>query len=544
MVHFKVSAVLPLPAHIFFVERDSAAFRSLVAKVMKLGGLEILDGWMDGDVEVYQFVTRPDIDKFVPKRLQHYLPNGNLFYIDIIEYDPRLLQGSPFQLRVTSIPPIFPNKAHIACTLTIEEETHETCRQTLEGDVDIRIFGLGALAERIIADNLKKVYSGIPPIVARWAEFRQEVLKHPRGKEVLVSGRPDNHDIPWISQQIQDLLQEPLQPAYELGQAPGMTQQLHLGRTAKDAMQLVEANRSGKDRGFEQEGGKARNGPIDLPGRSDTAQADTRPSEAAAAAAAAAPEPSPRSAAAASSPQRSEASLTLASELSGRHGGGQPLTSDSDEEFEDALEDSPWLHDDVPRAESTATSDQIAEDHKAATLWYRSFKKAKEPQPESIAIDADTTPRARPPLNAKPLASKRFSTEFKEDYDMWSGFWDRQKVPEHDHVPELRARLVHLLGLGAAWGLIKPGSHKHSRTSSTGNAPSNTSAKEDSTPSSQTLGAPTEQSPQAQQECVDSAVRASSTGRGDERQPSRPRKKGVSSAFRSCFQPSKTRAVS
>lgn len=35
-------------------------------------------------------------------------------------------------------------------------------------------------------------------------------------------------------------MQEPLQPAYELGQAPGMTQQLHLGRTAKDAMQLVE----------------------------------------------------------------------------------------------------------------------------------------------------------------------------------------------------------------------------------------------------------------------------------------------------------------
>ena len=32
-MHFKVSAVLPLPAEIFFVERDSAAFRSLVAKV-------------------------------------------------------------------------------------------------------------------------------------------------------------------------------------------------------------------------------------------------------------------------------------------------------------------------------------------------------------------------------------------------------------------------------------------------------------------------------------------------------------------------------
>ena len=33
MVRFSVSAELGMPAHLFFVERDSAAFRSLVAKV-------------------------------------------------------------------------------------------------------------------------------------------------------------------------------------------------------------------------------------------------------------------------------------------------------------------------------------------------------------------------------------------------------------------------------------------------------------------------------------------------------------------------------
>ena len=33
MVKFSVSAELGMPAHLFFVERDSAAFRSLVAKV-------------------------------------------------------------------------------------------------------------------------------------------------------------------------------------------------------------------------------------------------------------------------------------------------------------------------------------------------------------------------------------------------------------------------------------------------------------------------------------------------------------------------------
>ena len=59
------------------------------------------------------------------------------------------------------------SQAHIECTLTIEEETKETCRQTLEGDVDIKIFGLGGIAEHIFADNLKKVYSGIPLIVER-----------------------------------------------------------------------------------------------------------------------------------------------------------------------------------------------------------------------------------------------------------------------------------------------------------------------------------------------------------------------------------------
>jgi hypothetical protein len=52
-MHFKVSAVLPVDARTFLVERDSAAFRALVAKTQKLGALEIEDGWRDGDVQVW-----------------------------------------------------------------------------------------------------------------------------------------------------------------------------------------------------------------------------------------------------------------------------------------------------------------------------------------------------------------------------------------------------------------------------------------------------------------------------------------------------------
>lgn len=51
-MHFKVSAVLPIDARTFLVERDSAAFRALVAKTQKLGALEIEDGWRDGEVQV------------------------------------------------------------------------------------------------------------------------------------------------------------------------------------------------------------------------------------------------------------------------------------------------------------------------------------------------------------------------------------------------------------------------------------------------------------------------------------------------------------
>ena len=47
-------------------------------QVMKLGQLEITDGWMDGQQEVYKSTTRPDVN--VPQSLSRYLPGGELAY--------------------------------------------------------------------------------------------------------------------------------------------------------------------------------------------------------------------------------------------------------------------------------------------------------------------------------------------------------------------------------------------------------------------------------------------------------------------------------
>ena len=83
---------------------------------MKLGGLEICDGWVeDDDVEVYKFVTTPEMDVFVPRPLQRHLMKDGFHYTDIIRYDPREIADPPYRLHVTSIPPILPSKVSLRC---------------------------------------------------------------------------------------------------------------------------------------------------------------------------------------------------------------------------------------------------------------------------------------------------------------------------------------------------------------------------------------------------------------------------------------------
>ncbi len=44
-------------------------------------------------------------------------------------------------------------------------------------------------------------------IVCRWVDFRNEVLQQEGGRDILFSGRPDNHGIEWISKRITTILQ-------------------------------------------------------------------------------------------------------------------------------------------------------------------------------------------------------------------------------------------------------------------------------------------------------------------------------------------------
>ncbi|BDA45295.1 hypothetical protein COCOBI_07-0820 [Coccomyxa sp. Obi] len=433
---FKVSAVLPIAASDYFIERDSAAFRSLMSKSMKVGALEIVDCWMEADAEVYKFVTKLDVDKYVPKGLQKHFSKEGLHYTDIITYDPKLIAFAPYRLPVKSIAPILPEKARIECTLIIsDEEPGISCRQTLQGEVEFKLMGLGSLAQRIVVDNLEKVYQVMPLVVQRWVEFRTEVLQQEGGRDILFSGRPDNHGIEWISERITTIVQAP----YGEGQAGS-------GR-------LSEPSSTGRGVPSEAVGAWPEQA---MPGQ--MVQPTEAPSEAA-----------------------------YPTEAAGR------MQDAAGDVFYDALDDWPWADEEAMWDRGTATETAVKTDHAAAIVWIKEASQhpSEVPLVDITAVDAtgpSAEPHEGPPVHGKPkhrrtAIGRRFSKEMHRNEAAWDKFWDQHKVPVVNAVPDLAARLSHLLRVALAWGFVRDQSSQSA--SDTGSSVSRDGEGPSSPPSSQ-----------------------------------------------------------
>ncbi|KAL3152269.1 hypothetical protein ABBQ32_001346 [Trebouxia sp. C0010 RCD-2024] len=207
MKEFSVSADLDIAAHVLFLERDSVAFRCLLAEALDLGTIEFEKEVSEvGVVKVWQ-KTYPRIDKYVPagvvKFVQKYV--GTLVYTDILSYDPQKLQRPPYEIEVTSIPPVFKDKTTLKSKLIIESLGTARCRQTLQGSVDVQLSGIGRTAEKIIVQQLAKVYESIPAVVNRWAQLRAAVVER-AGSEWLLLGRPEIQ-VDWILQEYRNYQQ-------------------------------------------------------------------------------------------------------------------------------------------------------------------------------------------------------------------------------------------------------------------------------------------------------------------------------------------------
>ncbi|CAL8464919.1 g4454 [Coccomyxa elongata] len=188
------SAILPMNATDYFFARDSAPFRALLAEqVLNLGQVEIVDTWREGDVRYQKIVTMPDYERWVPKAGRRYVKEPDIMFYDTVAYDPQHLECADrgFRMHITSYLPLLGEKMQSVRTIVIEPIDEAHCRHSVEGEVIIKIFGIGRLAEKTIIDSTIKTFKALPAIVERYVEVRKEILKAPGGHEALLDGIPD-----------------------------------------------------------------------------------------------------------------------------------------------------------------------------------------------------------------------------------------------------------------------------------------------------------------------------------------------------------------
>ncbi len=80
---FRVSAVIPEKADHYFLERDSAAFRSLLSTTLQLGTLQFRELFTQGDATFVRLVNRPRFEKWVPSGLRSSLGEGRIEFVDV-----------------------------------------------------------------------------------------------------------------------------------------------------------------------------------------------------------------------------------------------------------------------------------------------------------------------------------------------------------------------------------------------------------------------------------------------------------------------------
>ncbi|KAK9824667.1 hypothetical protein WJX72_012186 [[Myrmecia] bisecta] len=420
MGKFKVSAVLPLPAHLYIVERDTAAFRTLLARALKQGRLQFVDSWNDGPNEVVKLATFPHMGAFVPKHLPAQVAGSSdkaLVYHDIITYDPQKIEGLPYQLSCTSVPPLFAHRVDSTSTLTIEAVDEFSCRQTLEGRIDISIFGMGIIAERSVIDSLEKVYRYLPQVVDRWVSLREVVLAMPAGHELLMSGRPNLVKSDWPAQDVRMKLKAPFVP-------PAMH-----ARTASLAKLYSASSSVGAEATLLKATGSLGTPPSVSSPRVGSAFLDRQVSD--------------------RFYDASEESLETATAAS-------DVEPQEPTKFYDA--DSEWHWDEERFVDDATTAESVRGDHQAAWDWYRDFREAGDLPPSlSLRRGHQTFGRKSSDLLLPDLYKQlhHFHRTFNDRWPDWAAFWDSVGVAVAD-VPNLRIRLAHLFDLAAGWGFVKP----------------------------------------------------------------------------------------
>ncbi|KAK3277003.1 hypothetical protein CYMTET_14963 [Cymbomonas tetramitiformis] len=235
MLDFTVETLIPMPANIYFLERDSAAFRSLYAQSLQMGQLEVLSHVREGSEVKIRTRYFPSAEVVVPGPLRCFV-KAQLVHEEVEEYDLSSLSQPPYHVRFRQFPPIVGTKAVIEGTITIEEVDDETCRHRLACSVQVpmlfRVPGTGRIAETGVRDNMQKATRSLRRIVERWLVMREALLTAEGAEVALWKGGTALH---WLSKDVLESLRAPSSQTVEALQRGSSGGWRHLGAVLRVA---------------------------------------------------------------------------------------------------------------------------------------------------------------------------------------------------------------------------------------------------------------------------------------------------------------------
>eukprot|EP00803_Ostreobium_quekettii_P010125 evm.model.scf_379.12 EVM.evm.TU.scf_379.12 scf_379:84331-88322(-) len=195
MVHYRFSATLPLPAAVYFVERDTDAFRRLLATALHMGQLRLLGAWRAADLHTLRIATEPSIREYIPTTVKAALGLDKLRFEDFVLYQKDKVAGPIFMLDFQSVSPVAPQKVDIRGRMTIEPHGECGCIHSIEGNAAIAMFGVGTFVESLVVESLEQAYKQLPKVAEEWLSCRERLLED-KGIEGLLEGRPDMSWLP------------------------------------------------------------------------------------------------------------------------------------------------------------------------------------------------------------------------------------------------------------------------------------------------------------------------------------------------------------
>ena len=160
---FSIVHELAVPADKLWENLFEPELEASVKQAIKLSEFRVLESKDAGNLTLRKVHVHPDIP--LPGPLKAVFKS-----LGYTEEDRIAKTGMQYDFSVT--PDSMADKIHIGGNFKVEPLGADRCRRTLSGEVTIKIFGVGKLAEKFAIDELDKNYAQVAREQERWIKAK------------------------------------------------------------------------------------------------------------------------------------------------------------------------------------------------------------------------------------------------------------------------------------------------------------------------------------------------------------------------------------